>query len=61
MMDDFLGDDYTMDKIREEIGVQHCGEEFPVVQSLFGQTNVPKTSQSHVHSPPTIDLPVIEG
>ena len=27
MMEDLLGDDYTMDEIREETGVQHCGEE----------------------------------
>jgi hypothetical protein len=53
--------DYTMDEIREANGVQHCGEEVFVVQSLIGQSNVPETSQSHVHSPPRVDLPVIEG
>jgi hypothetical protein len=36
MMDDFLGVDYTMDEIREEIDVQHCGEEVHVVKSLVG-------------------------
>jgi hypothetical protein len=53
--------DYTMDEIREAIGVQHCGEEVLVVQYLIGQSNVPKTSQSHVHSPPTVDPPVLKG
>jgi hypothetical protein len=61
MMEDLLGADYTMDEIREATGVQHCGEEVHVVQSLVGQSNVPETSQSHVHSPPTVDPPVIEG
>jgi hypothetical protein len=61
MMEDFLGVDYTMDEIREATGVQHCGEEFFVVQSLVGQSNVLETSQSHVHSPPRVDMPVIEG
>jgi hypothetical protein len=41
MMDDFLGYDYTMDEIREEIGVHHCGEEVPMVQPLIGQSYVP--------------------
>jgi hypothetical protein len=36
MMEDFLGDDYTMDEIREAIGAQHYGEEVPVVQPLVG-------------------------
>jgi len=27
MVEDLLGADYTMDEIREETGVQHCGEE----------------------------------
>jgi hypothetical protein len=61
MMEDLLGDDYTMDEIREATGVQHCGEEGHVVQSLVGQSNVLETRQSHVHSPPTVDLSVIEG
>jgi hypothetical protein len=61
MMEDLLGADYTMDEIREATGVQHCGEEVLVVQPLVGQSNVPETSQSHVHSPPIFDPPVIEG
>jgi hypothetical protein len=61
MMEDFLGDDYKMDEIREATSVQHCGEEVPVVQPLVGQPDFPKTSQSHVHSPPRFDPPVIEG
>jgi hypothetical protein len=61
MMEDLLGADYTMDEIREATGVQHCGEEGHVVQSLVGQSNVPETRQSHVHSPPTVDPSVIEG
>jgi hypothetical protein len=61
MMEDFLGADYTMDEIREETGAQHCGEEVLVVQPLVGQSDVPETSQSHVHSPPIFDPPVIEG
>jgi hypothetical protein len=61
MMEDFLGVDYTMDEIREETGVQHCGEEVHVVQPLVGQSNVPETSQSHVHSPPSFDVSMIEG
>ena len=32
-----------------------------MVQPLFGQSNVPETSQSHVHAPPIFDLLVIEG
>jgi hypothetical protein len=32
-----------------------------MVQSIVGQSNVLETSQSHVHSPPTIDPQVIEG
>jgi hypothetical protein len=55
MMEDFLRVDYTMDKIREETNVQHCGEEGSVVQSLVGQSNVPETKKSHVHSPPIVD------
>jgi hypothetical protein len=27
MMEDLLVADYTVDEIREETGVQHCGEE----------------------------------
>ena len=50
-----------MDEIREGTGVQHCGEEVPVVQYLVGQSNVLEASQSHPHSPPRIDLLVIEG
>jgi hypothetical protein len=41
MMEDLLGADSTMDEIREETGVQHWSEEFLVVQSLVGQSNVP--------------------
>ena len=59
MMEDLLVVDYTMDEIREAIGVQHCGEEGFVVQSLVEQSNVSKTSQFHVHSPPKVDSPVI--
>jgi hypothetical protein len=55
MMEDLFGDDYTMDEIREETGVQHCGEEGHVVQSIVGPLKVPKTRQSHVHSPPVVD------
>jgi len=36
MMEDFLEDDYTMDEIREAIGVQHYGEEVIVVQPIVG-------------------------
>jgi hypothetical protein len=36
MMEDFLGDDYIMDGIRDPTGAQHCGEEFHVVQPLVG-------------------------
>ena len=36
MMEDFLGDNYTMDEIRGETDAQHCGEEFHVVQLLVG-------------------------
>ena len=36
MMEDLLGDNYTMDEIREAIGVQHCCEEFTMVQPLVG-------------------------
>ena len=36
MTEDLLGVDYTMDEIREATGVQHCGEEVPLVQSLVG-------------------------
>ena len=61
MMEDFLGVDYTMDEIREETSVQHCGEEGHVVQYLVGHSNVLETRQSHVHSPPTVDSSVIEG
>jgi hypothetical protein len=61
MMEDFLGANYTMDEIREATSVQHCGEEDLLVQSLVRQSNVLETRQSHVHSPPTVDLLVIEG
>jgi hypothetical protein len=61
MMVDLLGVIYTMDVIREATSVQHCGEEGHVVKSLVGQSNVPETRQSHVHSPPTVDPSVIEG
>jgi hypothetical protein len=61
MMEDLFGDDYKMDEIREETSVQHCGEEVLVVQSLVGQSNIPETGQSHVQSPPKVDLSVIEG
>jgi len=61
MMEDLHGDDYTMNEIREATGVQHCGEEVFLVQPLVGQSNIPKTSQSHVHSPPIFYPPVIEG
>ena len=53
MMEYFLGAYYTMDEIREETGVQHCGEEGPIMQSLIGQSNF--------HSPPTIYSLMIEG
>jgi hypothetical protein len=43
MMEDFVGNDYTMDEIREGVVVQHCGEECLVVQSLVEQSNVPET------------------
>jgi hypothetical protein len=36
MMEDFLGDDYAMDEIREEISAQHSGEEVHVVKPLVG-------------------------
>jgi hypothetical protein len=36
MMEDFLGDNYTMDEIRGPTDAQHCGEEFHVVQPLVG-------------------------
>jgi hypothetical protein len=36
IMEDLLGDNYTMDEIREAIGVQHCSEEFTMVQPLVG-------------------------
>jgi hypothetical protein len=36
MMENFIGVDYTMDKIREATGAQHCGEEVSVVQPLVG-------------------------
>jgi hypothetical protein len=61
MMEDLLGDDYIIDEIREATGVQHCGEEVPLVQPLVGQSNVPKTSQLHVHSPLRFYPPMIEG
>jgi len=61
MMEDFLGADYTMDEIREATGVQQCGEEVPLVKPLVGKSNILETSQSHVHSPPIFDPPVIEG
>jgi hypothetical protein len=61
MMEDFLGVDYTMDEIREAIDVQHYGEKLLMVQSLVRQSNVPETSQSHFHSPPIVDHPMIEG
>jgi hypothetical protein len=61
MMEDFLGVDYTMDEIREAIGAQHYGQEVHVVEPLVGQSNITETSHGHVHSPPRIDLPVIEG
>jgi hypothetical protein len=60
-MEDLFGADYKMDEIREENGVQHCGEEFLVVQYLVGHSNVPETIQSHVHSSPIVYPPVIEG
>ena len=40
MMDDLLRADYTMDEIREETSVQHCGEEGLVVQYLVEQSTV---------------------
>jgi hypothetical protein len=61
MMKNFLGDDYTMDEIREATDSQHHGEEVPVVQPLVGQSDIPETSHGHVHSPPIIDHPVIKG
>jgi hypothetical protein len=61
MMEDLLGVDYTMDEIRDAIGVQHCGEEIPTVQSLLQQSNVLETRQSHVYAPPTFDPSMIEG
>jgi hypothetical protein len=61
MMEYFLGAYYTMDEIREEIGAQHCVEEVILVQPLIGQSDVSKTSQSHIHSSPRIDPLVIEG
>jgi len=60
-MEDFLGYDYTMDEIIEAIGAQHCDEEVHVVKPLVGQLDVPEISQSHFHSPPKFDSPVIEG
>jgi hypothetical protein len=59
MMEYLLGDDYIMDEIREETGAQRCGEEVHVVTPFVGQSDVPKTSQSHVHSPPIFDPLVI--
>ena len=59
MMWDFLGVDYTMHEIREATGVQHCGEEGHVVESLIGKSNVLETRHSHVHSPPTVDPSII--
>jgi hypothetical protein len=53
MMEDLLVVDYTMDEIREAIGVQHCGEEGPIVKSLVGHSNM--------HSPPILDPSLIEG
>jgi hypothetical protein len=60
MMEDFLRDVYTMDEIREATGEKNYGEEVPMVQPLVGQSDVPKNSHGHVHSPPRIYLPVIE-
>jgi hypothetical protein len=34
MMEDFLGVDYTMDEIKKQTYVQHCGEEVIVVKYL---------------------------
>jgi hypothetical protein len=42
IMEDFLRVDYTMDEIREQTSVQHCGEEGLVVQSIVGESNVPE-------------------
>ena len=61
IMEDFLGYDYTMDVIIEAIGAQHCDEEVHVVKPLIGQSDIPETCQSHFHSPPKFDSPVIEG
>jgi len=55
MMKDLLWVIYTMYEIREETGVQHCGEEVFLVSSLVGKSNVTKTSQYHVHSHPKVD------
>jgi hypothetical protein len=61
MMEDFLGYYYTMDEIREATSAQPSGEEVPMVKPIVGQSNILETSHGHVHSPPKIDLPVIEG
>ena len=61
MMEGFLGVDYTMDEIREETSVHPFGEEFIVVQLLFGQLDVPYTSHGHFYSPVMTHLLMIEG
>jgi hypothetical protein len=61
IMEYFLGANHTIDEVRESNSAQHSGEEVHVVQPLVGQSNVPETSHGHVHSPPRIDPPVIEG
>ena len=47
MMEDFLGDDYTMDEIREATGAHHSSEEVHVVQPLVGQSNILKLGNKY--------------
>jgi hypothetical protein len=46
MMGDLIGDDYTMDQIREETSEKHYGEEVHLVQPLVGQLDVTSLSPS---------------
>jgi hypothetical protein len=61
MMMDFPGVYYAIDGIREAIGAHPSSEEVLVVKPLVKQLDALKTSHGHAHSPPKIDLQVIQG
>jgi len=59
MMIDLLGDNYTMDEIREANSEKPSCEEVHMVKLLVQQLDIHETTHEHVHSPPKFDLQVI--